>query len=78
MTRVSDAAVLRAQIERPDVDERFLDGDHHQRALNDLRALLVPERDLRRDDLILVDAGDDLAGSEHQLLLRNRKTSNCP
>src|SRR5688572_26774243 len=35
----------RPEVERADVEERFLDGNHQQRSLNDLRALLVPERD---------------------------------
>ena len=63
----------RAQIQRPHVDQRLLDRDHHQRAPDHLRALLVPERDLRRDRLILADPRDDLPRAEDHLLLRKLK-----
>ena len=59
-----------AQIQRPDVDQRFLDRDHQQRALDDLRSLLIPERDLRRNHLVLVDARRHLARSEDHRLFR--------
>ena len=68
--QLGNASGLRAQVQRPHVDQRSFDRNHHQRALDHLRALLVPERDLRRDHLVLVDARDHLLRTEHQRLLR--------
>src|SRR4029453_7937807 len=60
----------RTQVQRSYVDQRLFDRNHHQRSPDDLRTLLIPERDLRRNDLILRDSSDDLTRTEHELLLR--------
>ena len=57
------------EIQRTNVNQRFLDRNDEQRALDDFRALLVPQRDLRRDDLILADARSHLPRTEDDGLL---------
>ncbi len=44
-------------------------GQHQHLAAQHLRALLVPQRQILRDRLVLVDAGLDLHRAENQLLL---------
>ena len=80
MTRFSSGILpaRRAQIQRPHVEQRFLDRDDEQRALNHLRALLVPQRDLRRDDLVLIDARDDLPRPVHDRLARKLEHLELP
>ena len=68
--QLGDASARAAQVQRPDVDERLLDRNHHQRAPGDLRSLLIPQRDLRRNHLVLVDARHHLTRTEDHLLLR--------
>jgi len=57
------------EVERLDVDQRLLDREREQRAPDHARAPLVPQRELLRDDRVLVDARVDLARPEDQLLL---------
>ena len=54
--QLGNASAGGAEVERPDVEQRFLDRDDQQRALDHFRSLLIPQRDLRRDHLVLVDA----------------------
>ena len=67
-----------AQVQRPHVQQRFADRNHEQRALNHLRALLVPQRNLRRDHLVLVDARDDLARAVDDRLPRKLEHLELP
>ncbi len=46
------------------------DRNHQQLAANDLRALLIPQRDLLRDARLLVDPVHDLLRTVHETLLR--------
>src|SRR5438132_293335 len=49
-------SLLRREIDRLYVDQRFLDGNGEQRTADDTGALLVPEREGGRDHRVLVDA----------------------
>src|SRR5262245_59654557 len=44
------------------IQQRTADGNHQQVATHDLRALLIPQRELRRELRVLIDPGVDLQG----------------
>ena len=58
--QLGDGALLGLQVERLEVHDRVLDGDHQQVAADHLAAGLVPQRELRRDQRVVGDARLDL------------------
>src|SRR5207247_4676213 len=68
--QLRELPLLRAQVERLHVHQRVLDRDHQQVPADHLRAHLVPERELLRDDGVLVDTRLDLLRPVDEPLLR--------
>ena len=63
-------AVLGLQVDRLRVQQRPADRNHDQRAAQDIRPLLVPQRHLRRELRVLIDARFDLQRSVDESRLR--------
>ena len=64
-----ELARFRFQVERFDVEEGVVDGEHQQVAAQYAGAALVPERELLRDGGVLVGAGLDLHRAVDEAIL---------
>ena len=70
LLQLRHARLRRLQINRRNIEERIAHRQHQRLPLQHLRPLLVPQRQIFRNILILIDAGIHLHRPQNQLLFR--------